>query len=211
VRITAAGGEGDEVDVTIAGADGGPRHYHAVVRLCAPGAARAVTAPARLPDDLAPFPMGMDEAYRDLLFHGPRFRGIAAIEGMDERGARALLRTSTPDACLAGDAPHGPWLLDPVLLDSALQVQVLWARLHWDVTLLPAEIRAHDRAVGGSFADLPAGALVRHELRVRPGSRAPLCHADHRFTGPDGRLLATLTDVVGVGTKALNRLAAASA
>jgi hypothetical protein len=98
-----------------------------------------------------------------------------------------------------------------VLLDSALQVQVLWARLHWDVTLLPAEIHAHDRAVGASFADLPAGALVRHELRVRPGSRAPLCHADHRFTGPDGRLLATLTDVVGVGSRALNRLAAASA
>ena len=55
------------------------------------------------------------------------------------------------------------------------------------------------------------GEPVRHELRIRPESSAPLCHADHWFYGSDGRLLATLEDVVGVGTQALNRLAAARA
>jgi hypothetical protein len=34
---------------------------------------------------------------------------------------------------------------------------------------------------------------------------------DHRFRLADGRLLATLGGVVGVGTAALNRLAGASA
>ena len=38
-----------------------------------------------------------------------------------------------------------------------------------------------------------------------------MCHCDHWFIGADGRLLATLTDVVGVGSKALNRLAGAGA
>jgi hypothetical protein len=102
-------------------------------------------------------------------------------------------------------------VLDPVLLDSALQVQVVWARLHWDVTLLPAEIRAHWRAQPASDAVLAPGELVRHELRLRPDSERPLCRADHRFYLPDGRLLATLEDVVGVGTAALNRLAGAGA
>ena len=48
---------------------------------------------------------------------------------------------------------------------------------------------------------------VRHELRIRPESTPPLCHCDHYFFAPDGRLLAAMTDVQGVGSKALNRLA----
>jgi hypothetical protein len=58
---------------------------------------------------------------------------------------------------------------------------------------------------------LAPGELIRHELRLRPNSERPLCRADHRFYLPDGRLLATLDDVVGVGTAALNRLAGAGA
>jgi hypothetical protein len=46
---------------------------------------------------------------------------------------------------------------------------------------------------------------------VRPESRAPLCHVDHVFTAAGGRVLGTLTDVVGTGSKALNRLAGAGA
>jgi Polyketide synthase dehydratase len=141
--------------------------------------------------------MDIEEAYRNLLFHGPQFQRIAAVEGMDERGARALLRPSAP----------GEWLLDPILLDGALQLQVIWARLHWDVTLLPSEIGEYLRLAAPPGPDQ----LVRHELRIRPDSRPPLCHADHWFYDPDGRLIATLGDVVGVGTRALNRLGAGAA
>jgi hypothetical protein len=151
--------------------------------------------------------MDVDEAYRELLFHGPLFQRIAAIDGMDERGARALLRPSTPERCMA-QADGLDWLLDPILLDSALQIEVLWARLNWDVTLLPAEIGAHGCAVP---AHMRSDELVRHELRIRPSSQPPLCHADHWFYGLDGTLFAVLRDVVGVGTQALNRLAAANA
>ena len=47
---------------------------------------------------------------------------------MDGRGAVSLLRPSDPGRCIEG-AGGSRWLLDPVLLDSALQVQVIWARL----------------------------------------------------------------------------------
>jgi hypothetical protein len=121
----------------------------------------------------------------------------------------SLLRPSTPAQCLAG-ADAADWLLDPVLLDCALQVQVVWARLHWDVTLLPAEIATYRRVLSGPRT-VPAGGLVRHELLVRTDSEPPLCRTDHRFHLSDGRLLATLGGVVGVGTAALNRLAGARA
>ena len=192
---------GDEVEVVI-GAPERPRpHYRSVAVL---GESPDADPPRPL-NSLAPFPMSVEDAYRGLLFHGPTFQGIAAIHGMDERGCTATLTGSKPEQCLTGGSDLR-WLLDPVLIDSALQVQVLWARLQWDVTLLPAEIISYTRA--GAPRD---GEMVRHELRIRPTSSEPLCHADHWFYGSDGRLIATLGDVVGVGTQALNRLAAARA
>jgi len=149
--------------------------------------------------------MTVDDAYRELLFHGPLFQGIQEINGLDERGASATLRGSAPAACLR-DAGRAAWLLDPVLIDSALQVQVLWARLQWDVTLLPADIGAA-RFVARDLACRP---VIRHELRIRPESRAPLCLADHWFLTADGRVVGMLTGVQGVGTRALNRLAGAA-
>jgi acyl transferase domain-containing protein/NAD(P)H-dependent flavin oxidoreductase YrpB (nitropropane dioxygenase family) len=216
VRIDAAAQAGEEREVTIRPLAEGRPHYRARVQLGDPLAPRDLPGlhdpsrpgiaarPAPLPE-LGPFPLAVAAAYRDLLFHGPLFQGIVAIEGMDERGASATLRTSQPAQCVAG-AEGLRWLLDPVLLDSALQMQVLWARLQWEVTLLPAEIGAYVR-----IGEPSNGEPVRHELRIRPASNLPLCHADHWFYGADGRLLALLHDVVGVGTQALNRLAGAQA
>jgi hypothetical protein len=44
-------------------------------------------------------------------------------------------------------------------------------------------------------------------LRIRPENQAPLSHADHVFYAADGRLLATIADMEGTGSPALNRLA----
>ncbi len=198
----AAAPDGDDVAVEIAAAPGGRVHYRATVTFGADG--QVVGMPAELAQ-APPFPLELADAYRDLLFHGPLFQGITRIAGMDARGSSATLRASDPGACVAG-AGGRPWLLDPVMLDSALQIQVLWARLHWDVTLLPAEIGRYERL------GVPRpGEAIRHEMRVRPESAAPMCRCDHWFIGRDGRPLAILGEVVGVGSRALNRLAASSA
>jgi acyl transferase domain-containing protein/NAD(P)H-dependent flavin oxidoreductase YrpB (nitropropane dioxygenase family) len=216
VRIDSAPKDGEEVTVMIGPLERGRPHYRARVQLGDPTGPRDLPGlhdptrpglaarPAPLAE-LKPFPLTLEGAYRDLLFHGPLFQGITAIDGMDERGASAVLRPSHAAQCVAG-AGDARWLLDPVLLDSALQIQVLWARLQWEVTLLPAEI---GRYIG--VAAPSEGEPVRHELRIRATSNPPMCHADHWFFGADGRVLALLQDVVGVGTQALNRLAGAKA
>jgi hypothetical protein len=200
VRIVAEPLPDGAAELTITLASTGRACYRSVVR----PAASSLPAPERL-EGLEPFPMTIPDAYRDLLFHGPLFQGIQEIEGLDERGASGVLRGSVAGDCLR-DAGGAAWLLDPVLVDSALQMQVLWARLRWDVTLLPADI--------GSARFLPGAVagprIFRHELRIRPESRAPLCLADHWFLGGDGRVVGMLSAVQGVGTRALNRLAAAA-
>ena len=210
-----ASGRAEELLVTISPLEPAPRgrwaraHYRSRVTLREPRAAGAtgiaggaVAPPAPL-EDAPAFPTTIEDAYRELLFHGPLFQGIAAIERIDERGASSLLLPSHAGRCVQGADGLG-WLLDPVLLDSALQVQVLWARLQWDVTLLPAEIDACTR-----LGELPADGPVRHELRIRAESKPPLCNTDHWFYAPDGRPVAVMQGVVGVGAQKLNRLAGA--
>ena len=206
VRVTATPlpTEG-EVELAIGAADGSRLHYRSIARLgCPDMIPPAPAAPVALPE-LPAFPLPLRDAYRDLLFHGPIFQKIGAIVGMDARGATAQLHPSVPGDCMSDSDALG-WELDPVLLDSALQAQVLWARLQWDVTLLPAEIAGYVR-----FDAPRPGELVHHELRIQGQSAPPMCRADHWFFGADGRLLATLAGVVGVGTRALNRLAATPA
>ena len=59
---------------------------------------------------------------------------------------------------------------------------------------------------GTSFgADRERGII--YELRIRPESQTPMCHADHYFFAPDGLLLGVLSDAEGTGSSALNRLA----
>jgi NAD(P)-dependent dehydrogenase (short-subunit alcohol dehydrogenase family) len=200
VRIVAEPAGADATDVTIVRPDAPARPlYRARASFRAPGTGSPAAAPAPLADP-EPFPMAIEQAYAAYLFHGPLFQNIVAIEGMDGRGASAVVRSCPPSRCLAG-VGAGSWWLDPVAFDCALQLQVLWARINWGVTLLPAQI-----GTVRSYAPL-AGESVRLELRIRPESRPPMCHADHFFLGPDGATIATLTDAVGAGSKALNRLA----
>jgi hypothetical protein len=203
VRIKATPDpSGTPVEVMISAPDTGRPHYRALVDVRGPD--QSPRGDAGEPSPLiraARYEITVEEAYRDLLFHGPLFQGITALEAIDDVGSTAVLSPSEPGQCVQG-ADGCEWLLDPVMLDSALQVQVVWARLQWDVTLLPAEIGSYTR-FDAPRRDEP----VRHELRVRPESESPFCRADHWFYGSDGRPLATLRDVVGVGTRALNRLA----
>ena len=98
----------DEIEVTIGPEQGGRPHYRATVELrdSAGGGDHAAAEEARESPaaigDARPFPTSIEEAYRDLLFHGPLFQGISAIDGLDERGASALLSASRPGECVAG-------------------------------------------------------------------------------------------------------------
>jgi hypothetical protein len=220
-------GELQSVELSISPSESPNRiHYRAFADLKAPGESDALdphaVALAKIPEieDARPLPISLDEAYGEWLFHGPLFQGIASLESIGLGGASSLLRTSSPHACVEGDV-LGNWVIDPVVLDSAFQVQLIWARLHWDVTLLPLMLRGYRRlsltvneprgqGARPNSASRDRVKIIRHEMRMRPENQAPLSNADHYFFDHKGRPIAVVSGAEAAGSKALNRIGRAA-
>ncbi|MDE3074124.1 MAG: polyketide synthase dehydratase domain-containing protein, partial [Chloroflexota bacterium] len=199
------GASGVCVDVAIHSLGAAVRaHYRALVELTPAIEATAAPPAVRLPARLKRMPLTVREAYEQWLFHGPLFQRILSVEGFEPVGTRATLLPSSPAGCLTGFGGGG-WLFDPILVDAAFQMQVIWARHHWDVTLLPSSVLSYRRFARMGDMDGP----IRHEMVIRPESRPPTCRADHYFYDANGRLLMSIADVEGTGARALNRLAQA--
>lgn len=147
-----------------------------------------------------PLPMSVADAYEQWLFHGPIFAGIVDVESLGENGVIAQLAPSTPMRCLA-QSPTGDWLIDPVMVDSALQLIILWARVYIDMTPLPARLACYHRFAG------PIRHPVRCEATVQHTRGTPVILADFRFIDASGRLVGWLEGLEGTCSKALNRLA----
>ncbi|MGH3940756.1 MAG: SDR family oxidoreductase [Pseudonocardiaceae bacterium] len=195
---------GDAVQVTILDGRDGRVAYRArvVLHQALPGASRVPPVPARSSPGLDPFPMTVEQAYDELLFQGPLLRGITRIEGIDDDGMVATLLPSSPQRCLAGAGP-GSWIVDPVLLDSGLQLALLWARERLDRTPLPARIRCYRR-----FAALPDGP-VRCDFRARVHAGGHVLDAQLAFLDARGNLLAFVGGLELTLSRSLNRLAGA--
>jgi hypothetical protein len=199
VRARRVAGEGGvQVETALVAGDRERRHYEARVTL-APSLPPPRAAPAPLAG-LEPFALSVAQAYDAWLFHGPLFRAIAAVHGVGPDGIRAELRTSMPDACV--DGAEGDWLVDPVVLDGAFQLSILWARANLDMTPLPARLGRLHR-----FAPL-RGERLLCELHARPAAGGHVLHTDITLLDAAGRPLVLLEDMEFSCSPSLNRLAA---
>lgn len=198
VRVVAERHGDHDVDVTISSTENPVRqHYAARVWTGTQDGQRIDLPQPQALVGLSSEP-AVRVAYEDLLFHGPKFQGIEELQ-LGRNGARAILRSVPPEA-LVSVTPGGSWLLDPLVLDCALQLQVIWARVNWDVTLLPTHLEGVDLL--GTFTGV---SQVRHEMRISATSANPLCHAQHWLhDAASGRPLAYLHGMTGAGSRALN-------
>jgi hypothetical protein len=144
------------------------------------------------------FPMAVNEAYHQWLFHGPCFQCISEIEGISEHGILATVKPSLPQDCLASPSPDG-WLIDPIVIDSGPQLAILWARAYRDMTALPSGFQSYYR-----YGPL-LGSVLRCYLQVLPGSEDHTLRANVFYIGANGRLLGLLEGLECTCSKALNR------
>jgi hypothetical protein len=197
--LTPPSRDGVEVEVSIVGLEPRePPHYKVIACLGAELPTPPPIETLALSEEV-PLPLPLAEVYRQWLFHGPLMAGVAAITGIGANGITGDLIPSMPEKCLVA-APQVPWILDPVVLDSALQLIIVWSRIHWDMTPLPSRLHMYRR-----FGPL-AGGKITCQVRIRPDAAAHIVHCDFTLAGSDGQLLGLIENAEGVCSKALNRL-----
>ncbi len=149
--------------------------------------------------ELPPYPVGRDEIYQTVLFHGPLMQGIESVEGCGERGIAGWVSTAPSIAEWIDRPVRSKWLIDPLAIDSAFQLVGLWTRELLGANSLPTglgSLRLFHR-------DFPEqGARVVVEIEQSSGSRAT---AAIEVLDEDRRLIARLDNFECVVDASLNQ------
>jgi acyl transferase domain-containing protein/NAD(P)-dependent dehydrogenase (short-subunit alcohol dehydrogenase family)/acyl carrier protein len=88
-------------------------------------------------------PIEAAAACREHLFHGPHFLGIRALEACGPRGLVARVACAPAPEAWMVDPPRSDWLADPLALDCALQMGVLWTSLQQGTPSLPSGVGSY--------------------------------------------------------------------
>jgi NAD(P)-dependent dehydrogenase (short-subunit alcohol dehydrogenase family) len=135
--------------------------------------------------------------YHDLLFHGPDLHGLERIDVCTAEVISAWAKTAPSPSAWIDRPLRQAWLTDPLVLDSAFQLMVLWSSEHAGAPSLPT-------AVG----------RYRQFCRAFPGPKVQVVASVHRpsplhavaaieFLDPAGALLARLDGYECVGNPSL--------
>ena len=93
--------------------------------------------------ELLPLAADREEIYRRLLFHGPAMQAIQQVEGCDDQTIAAWVSTSPPPASWMERPFRQTWLTDPLAIDAAFQLLVLWTRKRLGSSSLPTGVGAY--------------------------------------------------------------------
>ncbi|MCH7959606.1 MAG: SDR family NAD(P)-dependent oxidoreductase, partial [Candidatus Hydrogenedentes bacterium] len=84
-----------------------------------------------------------DLEHDGVLFHGTHFQGLQHIEGCSDQGIIGLARTAPRPAEWIGDPLRKSWLADPLILDSAFQLMILWTHHKHGQVSLPVAFESY--------------------------------------------------------------------
>ena len=187
LRVTAAGAEpgpdGLRVPVELQSGPEPTVHAQATIVLASESPA---PEPAAQPPVLAPYGPSIDEVYDALLFHGPLMAGIEVVEGCSEEGIVAQVRSAPPPDEWMADPHAAAWVTDPLALDCAFQMFVLWSLERDGRPSLPTRVASYRQLM-----PFPSDG-VRIAGRVTSGE-ANRVVADIEWLSRDGDLVARMT------------------
>ena len=91
---------------------------------------------------------GFNDAYtRGVLFHGADLHGIQSVEGCTEQGVAATVKAAPSPRKWIRNPLRGTWIADPLALDSAFQMMILWSTAHRAAPSLPSALARYRQFV----------------------------------------------------------------
>jgi len=137
--------------------------------------------------DLRPWPSEKEYYGAGLLFHGPDFQGILTVEGCGEEGIVARIKAAPKPAAWLRRPLRSSWITDPLAVDGAFQMLILWSSENHGTHSLPVLVRRY-RQFRQSFPEGGVRVVVR--IRSRAEHKA---ESDIDFLDPEtGELVARI-------------------
>lgn len=129
----------------------------------------------------------MDLVYSEILFHGDHLRAIRSIEAHSEYGMTArLVNAPKPEAWMQ-DPIQEKWTADPMVLDGAFQMAIIWCFEHTGSVCLPSYARTYRQ-----YRQVFPSTGVTAVMAVTDKTHRKMV-ADFTFLDDENRVIATLT------------------
>jgi acyl transferase domain-containing protein/NAD(P)-dependent dehydrogenase (short-subunit alcohol dehydrogenase family) len=146
-----------------------------------------------------PYSRGREEIYSQLLFHGPHLHGIRQVLGCSKEGISGRVAGAPAPAEWIQVPLRNTWLTDPLVIDAAFQLAVLWAFEQIGSASLPCFVgryRQYRRS-------MPRGGMrIVMQMKDVVAQRMT---ADFAFLDEEGELVARLEDYEGIFDAHLNQ------
>jgi hypothetical protein len=137
--------------------------------------------------------------YQQVLFHGPALQGIARVEGFGDRAIVGWVSAAPPPSVWLERPLRSHWLTDPLAIDSAFQLVVLWSREQLGANSLPGALGRYRQFQRG-FPE--SGVRVLAEIQEASRTRVL---ADIEFLDSQGDVVARLDSYECVVDPSLNQ------
>ncbi|MEK7233025.1 MAG: SDR family NAD(P)-dependent oxidoreductase [Elusimicrobiota bacterium] len=156
--------------------EGGVLHISAKVLL----AAKRPAAPAAsLKVSGSAYGRTIEEAYREVLFHGPDMRFILATPHCGPEGIVIESKTALPPSSWTRSPIRDRWLTDPAAHDAAFQAMILWTHVYMGAPSLPT-FAARYRQYAERFPERGVRVVIKAVQRADALARADIEFLDER-------------------------------
>ncbi|MBF0544979.1 MAG: SDR family NAD(P)-dependent oxidoreductase [Candidatus Riflebacteria bacterium] len=144
--------------------------------------------PVLSPDLKWVYPKSIEMSYSKILFHGKQFMGIKKIKGWSSEGIAGNVLTAPPTDQWMKEPFRSSWIADPLALDCAFQMLILWTVQEFGMASLPCYIGSY-RQYRAAFP--PSGVKVVAKAHK---SGLNTVRANIEFIDDSGTLVASIMD-----------------
>jgi NAD(P)-dependent dehydrogenase (short-subunit alcohol dehydrogenase family) len=145
-----------------------------------------------------PYEFTMEVAYRRWLFHGPAMQGLDRVIGCSKRGISGVALRGPRPAQWMADPQRTSWVLDPLVLDVAFQLMILWSTEQFATGCLPCAIKSY-RQYARSFPKT----VTQINGLARGAKTSNIVEADLEFVDSSGQLIASMHGYQGIRDRSL--------
>jgi NAD(P)-dependent dehydrogenase (short-subunit alcohol dehydrogenase family)/acyl carrier protein len=141
----------------------------------------------------------LEQVYDQILFHGKALRGLQRLSRLSDLEMAARISPAPPPADWMEQPLRSRWIMDPLVIDSAFQMAIVWCHNRLGLVSLPSYAQSY-RQYRDRFPQSGVSALMQVKDHTR---HKMIC--DFTFVDEDHKVIATLEGYQAIMTPTLMR------